>query len=599
MSFDLLYMQILCFGIVLLAAYFGGRLSQFFKAGIIVGQVIGGMVAGPVFLIFIEKNLPVYREAIHSLHFFTFLFLGIIVFGIGDELSLDKLKRTGRDSIIVCCIQAFTTWVFVTGAFLLMGFSQIASYIIGSISIATAPASTFVIMNKLGITGKMRNMLGGIVVLDDVIGVLFFSVTAQIAIMLNADSEFSLDLVFYPVVMKFLWAVLVGVGVYFLLRLVIDRKWLKLEAKKHSGPVFGSDFLSRLITEMPGPSVEIFILIAGCVSLGIGFALHFHLPFLITAVTAGILISNFYSREVFESLRIENSTSLFTLLFFALIGTNAGIEWLHYENFLFIGIFIAARGGGKIIGTWFGCKVTKQEKRLTSCLPKLMLPQAGVAAIEAFYIAAVMGANGTKILNIVLPGLIIFELIGVFISEKALYLWRSWMTGGGELVDQEKVYKNIIKTPGMDFRNFLYPECLRVPLDVKSKGEAIWELIQTLHSVGFINKPGEVLDKILEREREGGTTLGEGISILHCRLPYLEKPAIVLGVLPKNHNIDFDNSHNERIDIIYLVLSPSADPKTHLQILASIAKFLSDKKIREKLRNAQGAEEALEIIKNS
>ena len=31
------------------------------------------------------------------------------------------------------------------------------------------------------------------------------------------------------------------------------------------------------------------------------------------------------------------------------------------------------------------------------------------------------------------------------------------------------------------FHTFLYPECLRVPLDVKSKGEAIWELIQTLH----------------------------------------------------------------------------------------------------------------------
>ena|GEM_PF-5665727 len=62
--------------------------------------------------------------------------------------------------------------------------------------------------------------------------------------------------------------------------------------------------------------MEAFIIIWGCVSLGVGLALHWHLPFLITAVSAGVLISNLYSRQVFESLRIENATSMYTLMFF-------------------------------------------------------------------------------------------------------------------------------------------------------------------------------------------------------------------------------------------------------------------------------------------
>ena len=75
MSFELLYMQILCVGVLILAAHFGGRLSRRLHFGEVVGQVIGGLVAGPVLLYFLGHEFPAYREALESLHFFTFLFL--------------------------------------------------------------------------------------------------------------------------------------------------------------------------------------------------------------------------------------------------------------------------------------------------------------------------------------------------------------------------------------------------------------------------------------------------------------------------------------------------------------------------------------------
>jgi len=101
MSFELLYMQILCIEILILSAYFGGKLSRQFGCGEIVGQVIGGLFAGPVILYMIGHTVPTYHEALKSLHFFTFLFLGIIVFGIGDELCFSKIKAIGKDVFIV------------------------------------------------------------------------------------------------------------------------------------------------------------------------------------------------------------------------------------------------------------------------------------------------------------------------------------------------------------------------------------------------------------------------------------------------------------------------------------------------------------------
>ncbi|MGB3112207.1 MAG: cation:proton antiporter, partial [Candidatus Omnitrophota bacterium] len=93
--FDLLYMQMLSLGLLILAALFGGKLSRRLHMGEVVGQVLGGLVVGPVLLFFLEHKMPVYREALRSLHFLAFIFLSIIAFGIGDELSADKLRRLG------------------------------------------------------------------------------------------------------------------------------------------------------------------------------------------------------------------------------------------------------------------------------------------------------------------------------------------------------------------------------------------------------------------------------------------------------------------------------------------------------------------------
>jgi PTS system nitrogen regulatory IIA component len=114
--------------------------------------------------------------------------------------------------------------------------------------------------------------------------------------------------------------------------------------------------------------------------------------------------------------------------------------------------------------------------------------------------------------------------------------------------------------------------------------------------MGYVENAGEVLDIILERERQGGTTLGEGIAILHGRLPGSSEPAVALGILPKGQGITFGGRDDVPINIIYMVLSPKDKPELHLQVLAAIAKFLGDSDIRTRLRYAKNEREAMKII---
>lgn len=595
MHIDLLYTQIISLCLLLLLAFFGGKLTNKLNMGEVVGQVLGGMVAGPILLLYIHEVLPKYQHALESLHFFTFLFLSIIVFSIGDELSLKNIRKSGKAAIIICLFQAVLTWFTITVTFIFLGFSIELSLIIGCIGIATAPTATFVIMNKLGISGKMRSMLGGIVVLDDVIEVIAFSITVQFVLFTKLHGGHGEGGILLPVFKDVTLSIGLGVLLFLFIRTLINRKRLAA-AKNSKENVLGSEFLSRLLSEMPGPSIETLILIIGSVGIFIGLALYWHLPFLLTAITAGILVSNFNYRGIFDSLHIENATSMFTLVFFALIGANSHLESFHPENFIFVGGYVLSRGFGKLVGTYLGCIVTKQDKRLSQNLPKLMLPQAGVAAIEAFFVAALLGKDGVLILSTIFPGLIVFEVIGVWISEKTLRKWYSWESGGGEFISEEDSIKEKLKNEKLNFLTLLNPSCLHVPLDVNSKGEAIWELIVSLQSEGYIKNPGDVLENILERERQGGTTLGKGIAILHCRTEDIQEPAIALGIMPKDRSVLFPGREATNVDIIYMVISPADVPDLHLRVLASIAEFLSNDDMRTRLRYAKNRSEAIEIF---
>ena len=162
---------------------------------------------------------------------------------------------------------------------------------------------------------------------------------------------------------------------------------------------------------------------------------------------------------------------------------------------------------------------------------------------------------------------------------------------------EEDMIRDALAKEKIPLSELIRQDCLRVPFKVKSKGEGIWELIRTLHTAGYLKDPGRVLEIILERERQGGTTLGEGISILHGRLPDLKKPVVALGVLPKDKGIDMGGPDARPVDIIYLVLSPLENPKIHLQVLAAIAGLLSNKEARAKLRASKDQFEAMEVIK--
>ncbi len=105
----------------------------------------------------------------------------------------------------------------------------------------------------------------------------------------------------------------------------------------------------------------------------------------------------------------------------------------------------------------------------------------------------------------------------------------------------------------------------------------------------------EAMRCLLEREQQGSTFIGEEIAIPHARLERLNKPLVAIGI-SKVGIYDPNSSNTARI--MFLVLSPLADPNSHVKLLGIISKTASDSQWKTRMLRAADKKELLKILRN-
>jgi mannitol/fructose-specific phosphotransferase system IIA component (Ntr-type) len=127
---------------------------------------------------------------------------------------------------------------------------------------------------------------------------------------------------------------------------------------------------------------------------------------------------------------------------------------------------------------------------------------------------------------------------------------------------------------------------------------AIVELIDLLVSQNKIKPPDRdsILASLKQREETMSTGIGFGIAIPHCSSDRLEEVVAAFG--RSSRGIEFDALDNAPVKFAVLFIVPKNQFQTHLRTLASIAKFLNDRSVRESLANAKSADEILAIFRD-
>src|SRR3982751_4691557 len=127
---------------------------------------------------------------------------------------------------------------------------------------------------------------------------------------------------------------------------------------------------------------------------------------------------------------------------------------------------------------------------------------------------------------------------------------------------------------------------------------AIVELIDLLVNLGKIKAEGRdnILASLKQREETMSTGIGFGIAIPHCSSDRIDEVVAAFG--RSSSGIEFDALDNAPVKFVVLFIVPKNQFQTHLRTLASSAKFLNDRSVRESLANAKSTNEILGIFRD-
>jgi len=133
----------------------------------------------------------------------------------------------------------------------------------------------------------------------------------------------------------------------------------------------------------------------------------------------------------------------------------------------------------------------------------------------------------------------------------------------------------------MPLTDLVAPNGIFPALKVNGKKQAIQELASRAAKLTGQSER-LIFETLMQREKLGSTGVGNGIAIPHGKLPKLEK---LVGLFARlERPIDFESLDGQPVDLIFLLLAPSAAGADHLKALARVSRLLRDRTVCEKLR---------------
>ena len=317
----------------------------------------------------------------------SFIALTMVAFLLGGELTRENLARHGRAIFAISlCVVAGTT-VIVWGGLSLLGLDPGLALLLGAIATATAPAAIADVIRQSGIRNGFSETLSGIVAIDDVWGLMVFSLCLALVHPFDGWSG-PLMIVAFDVG----GAVLLGAAIGF--------------------PA--AYFTGRL---KPGEPLQTEAI--GVVFITAGVSIWFEVSFLVAGMTAGAIIANFAQHHERAFNEIEHIEWPFMLLFFLLAGASLELEalWsLGWLTAVYVGLRIVSRLVAGEIGARLG-RVPTIERHVYG---PALLPQAGVAVGMALVAAEAIPQWSATIMTLTVAATVVFEIIGPPVTLMAL-----------------------------------------------------------------------------------------------------------------------------------------------------------------------------------
>jgi len=304
--------------IILVVAKTFGLIARKCKAPMVVGEIIAGLVLGPVLHILEQTDFLTYMSEIGVI---------LIMFSAGLETNLDELKKSGFQAFMIACVGVAVP--FVGGALLYIAFHGFDGFgtenffralFIGSIMTATSVGITVETLRELGyLKGRVGQIILSAAIIDDVIGIVVLTLVIGLK-----DTETKPTTVLLHTLLFFIFASLGGILIYKLFK--------KFDARyPHSRriPILG---------------------FALCFGMAYLAEQYFGIADITGAYVAGIILCNSKDADYIDRKVSVSNYMIFGPIFFVLIGIKTDLSSLTMDMLWFSLAFVAVALIAKVIG---------------------------------------------------------------------------------------------------------------------------------------------------------------------------------------------------------------------------------------------------------
>ena len=360
--------------ICIVAAWILGVAAQSLRQPLILAYLLAGFVIGPVGLKLIQDQNSI--EAISSIGLILLLFL------IGLEIDLKKIRSAGRLILFTSLVQIFGCFAIAVLVFRNFGFplntGNLDALYLG---FATALSSTVIIVKLLHDKRELDTLQGritlGVLVLQDVVAILFLAVQPNLT---------------NPQVTALLAS---GAKVLLLLAIAF------LTSRFALPPIF------KAVARMP--ELVLVGAIAWCFLIA-GLAGVFHLSREMGALIAGVAISTFpYTLDI--AAKLTSLRDFFVTLFFVSLGMAVPAP---NKTFLLWAVVVIVLVFASRFITVFPCLHSMRQGFRASLVPAINLAQISELSLVIVALGATFGHVTAKAQGVIIYSFVVLGVISTY-----------------------------------------------------------------------------------------------------------------------------------------------------------------------------------------
>jgi len=387
---DLSYAMLMV-GLLMTAALMAGVAGRVLHLPRVTSFLLMGVLLGPSVLDLVP------HEHIKVIEPLTKMAIALVLFNLGCHFPVAKVRRIIHRVLRLSIGELSATFLLVALGLLLFQASWETSLLLASLALATAPATTILVLKEAESEGPVTEYTNALVAVNNLVSIVVFELLFLVIVFFHGQLDESPLVQFgrlaHDLVGSVSLGVVAGLAVSFAFGLVAESR--------------------RLVS------------VVGIITLTLGVCLMTDMPFLLTFLAMGVTVANssYQTRQVLAEL--DRMTGLLCVVFFVTHGAELKLDELQKAGMIGVG-YLLFRLCGKYFGIRLACRGDREKPAVRNWLGTALVAQAGAAiALSSIAVQRTEGMSGLADLvkdvqTIILGTVVVFEIAGPLLIRNAV-----------------------------------------------------------------------------------------------------------------------------------------------------------------------------------